>query len=74
MPTVKMCSRCGAQFPCGALPGQSRCWCAELPPIMPLAAEGDCFCPECLRAEIEARLTANAPSVDDPSDPTSPDS
>ena len=61
------CSRCGASFGCGM--GQGSCWCAELPPLMPVprsgeaSADGDgdpasCLCPPCLREEIARRQAA----------------
>ena len=54
--TRKICNRCGADFGCANLGDGSRCWCAELPPVMPLRTEGDCLCPDCLKSEI-ARFT-----------------
>lgn len=47
--------RCGAEFGCGMEAGQTACWCAELPPVMPVNAEG-CLCPKCLRAEVTERV------------------
>ena len=46
-PQIKICPRCGANFPCSA-PG--RCWCMELPPLEKVDAESDCLCPKCLSA------------------------
>jgi hypothetical protein len=51
----KKCVRCGAEFGCGAAAGEKACWCAELPPVLPVTDEG-CLCPQCLRKEIEKRL------------------
>jgi len=52
---LKRCPRCASEFVCGPDSETGRCWCAELPPIMPMTDEG-CLCPKCLRKEIAARL------------------
>jgi hypothetical protein len=50
------CSACGARFECGMLAGKEKCWCAELPPLMPVQnVAGGCLCPSCLRQEIDRR-------------------
>ena len=56
MQRLKRCLRCAAEFVCGADSETGRCWCAELPPIMPMTDEG-CLCPRCLRKEIADRLS-----------------
>src|SRR5437660_7625126 len=56
MQTVKRCPRCAAEFLCDAAAETERCWCAELPPIMPMTDEG-CLCRKCLQKEIAARLS-----------------
>ncbi|MDR1063507.1 MAG: cysteine-rich CWC family protein [Azoarcus sp.] len=45
---TKICPRCGARFNCGAHTG--KCWCAALPPLLPVPASGEagCYCPACL--------------------------
>jgi hypothetical protein len=50
------CPRCGASFTCGLATGESRCWCFDLPNLIPLSTIGPegCLCPVCLRAAIEA--------------------
>ena len=53
---LKRCLRCVAEFVCGAAAETGRCWCAELPPIMPVTDEG-CLCPKCLQKEIAGRLS-----------------
>jgi len=55
MQQLKQCPRCAAEFVCGAASETERCWCAELPPIMPVTDEG-CLCQKCLRKEIADRL------------------
>ena len=50
---TKMCSRCQAEFLCGPPPAAGRCWCEDLPPVLPLS-EADCLCPQCLREKITA--------------------
>jgi hypothetical protein len=58
----KLCPACGAGLTCG--PGTGRdgagCWCADLPPVMPVLASADCLCPPCLREAIAAQLTSHA--------------
>ncbi len=51
----KQCPRCAAEFVCGAAVETGRCWCTELPPIMPVTDEG-CLCPNCLQKEIASQL------------------
>ncbi|MDR2092185.1 MAG: cysteine-rich CWC family protein [Azoarcus sp.] len=50
---AKTCPRCGARFRCGAHTG--KCWCAALPPLLPVPAPGEagCYCPDCLAAFSE---------------------
>lgn len=51
---METCARCKAEFGCGNVEGKTSCWCAELPPVMPL---GDaCLCPKCLKEEIARRV------------------
>jgi hypothetical protein len=52
---MEKCIRCGTEFGCGNIEGRGVCWCAELPPVMPVTDEG-CLCPPCLKAEITARV------------------
>lgn len=52
---MKKCIRCSAEFGCGAESGEKRCWCEDLPAVMPVTEEG-CLCPACLRVEIAARI------------------
>jgi hypothetical protein len=56
MRTLKQCLRCGVAFVCGADQETGHCWCAELPPIMPVTDEG-CFCSSCLRQEVASLLS-----------------
>jgi hypothetical protein len=52
------CPQCGAQFRCGMENGDTECWCASLPPLLPLpaqsgpAAPGTCLCPVCLKERL----------------------
>jgi Cysteine-rich CWC len=49
------CSACGARFECGMQAGKEKCWCAELPAVMPMSdVAGGCYCPACLRERIAA--------------------
>ena len=56
----KSCSRCGLAFTCGLAAGESSCWCASLPRIMPVDGTADCLCPGCLQAEIDRRQAAES--------------
>lgn len=47
--------RCGAVFGCGGAEGKTSCWCADIPPVMPVSDEG-CLCPRCLKAEVLKRV------------------
>lgn len=49
------CDSCGEGFSCGMKAGAEKCWCAELPPVMPVSGDA-CLCPKCLRAEAEKRV------------------
>ena len=41
--------RCGISFNCGAAPGNSRCWCMDLPNMLSgFDLAGVCVCPNCL--------------------------
>ena len=50
--TENTCPRCGNTFVCGMAAGLDKCWCAELPPIVPPDPGAGCLCPGCLRAEV----------------------
>lgn len=46
------CPRCNSTFSCGANTG--KCWCCELPNIMPLDDTAtSCYCPKCLTELIK---------------------
>jgi hypothetical protein len=46
------CAQCGAAMICQPEGG---CWCAELPPVVPMPADAKgCLCRNCLLAKIEA--------------------
>ena len=47
------CSRCGADFACGATDCSTPCWCASYPPVSPVG-DARCLCPACLVATIPA--------------------
>jgi hypothetical protein len=48
----RVCPNCGAAFTCGIAAGESRCWCFDLPPVMPVRADTACLCPACLAQAI----------------------
>jgi hypothetical protein len=64
--TFKKCSECNAPFECGGCDTQ-QCWCLSIPPIFPFSAElsqnngllssNDCFCPDCLKAKYEQKIS-----------------
>jgi len=65
------CPGCGASFRCGMRDGGTRCWCADLPKVVPVPADGGggCLCPNCLDALVrkrhaEVELKASAASAD----------
>jgi uncharacterized protein len=47
--TPSKCSRCGAEFTCGAADCATPCWCASYPAVDPVGDER-CMCPSCLAA------------------------
>ncbi|MCK9379616.1 MAG: cysteine-rich CWC family protein [Sulfuritalea sp.] len=54
---TNVCPQCGAKFRCGMEGGDQECWCAALPPLLPIPATADegapaasCLCPACLQA------------------------
>ena len=52
----KQCSVCLQSFECNSCVGQ-QCWCSQLPAIMPLCAEQDCRCPQCLTVAVNEKIT-----------------
>jgi len=50
--TSKMCPNCSTTFACYS----GGCWCSELPQIMPMNPEHECYCPECLKAIIDNKI------------------
>jgi len=54
----KRCPGCRSKFYCGSGTAKEHCWCADLPPLMPVPApEEGCWCPVCLDREIALRRT-----------------
>ena len=53
MVVSKNCSKCGATFKCGTTEANGSCWCNTLPNIVPMLANQDCLCSDCLIAKIE---------------------
>jgi hypothetical protein len=51
----QICANCGAAFVCGMAAGNERCWCADLPPLMPVPdTPAGCYCPDCLRGMLDS--------------------
>jgi len=58
---TNVCPQCGARFRCGMEGGDKECWCASLPPLLPVPVPAtgsadspgaSCLCPECLKAKL----------------------
>ena len=61
-PITNTCPACGAAFGCGIQAGLTECWCAALPPLLKVPAEGHqgCYCPACLARLVEAQRAGSA--------------
>lgn len=58
---------CGRQFTCDLAAGKATCWCAALPPVLPVPdAAAACLCPDCLRQAIAVRTAAIGRPADPP--------
>lgn len=60
-PPTNICPSCGAAFNCGMNAGEATCWCTAYPPLLAVPADeavGRCYCPACLKKQIEAALKA----------------
>ncbi|MES2281602.1 MAG: cysteine-rich CWC family protein [Pseudomonadota bacterium] len=57
------CPRCGAGLRCGMVANDSKCWCFEMPHVIPVpptsgndgALQAGCLCPACLQKLIEEK-------------------
>ena len=62
---MSKCTLCGAEFHCAMLEGSPEpCWCTALPQAMPVPLPqqaAGCWCPACLRAQLEGRLAGPGP-------------
>ncbi|HZR68155.1 MAG TPA: cysteine-rich CWC family protein [Burkholderiales bacterium] len=55
-PGEMRCAGCGEVFVCGGRAGSASCWCAELPPRLPVPdASSACYCRTCLERLIADR-------------------
>jgi len=54
----KVCPQCGAAFTCDYAAGAQRCWCFDLPNILPMREDTSCLCPTCLRAAVTQSMNA----------------
>ncbi|MDB5743374.1 MAG: hypothetical protein JWR68_1689 [Polaromonas sp.] len=83
---TSVCPGCGAGLRCGMAAGDAGCWCARLPPVMPVPAlpaealAAACFCQACLNKAIDERNSAVSVSAPEPTAnaalqalPTAPD-
>ena len=51
---MKVCPKCSTEFQCGTCNGG--CWCSEYPAVMPFCDIKGCYCPECLKEIISAKI------------------
>ncbi len=49
---VKICPKCNTSFVCNT----KKCWCQELPQIIPVNHNEECLCPQCLIDLIVEKL------------------
>ncbi len=63
MVSFKVCSNCGRSFNCGNTEPDNTCWCQNLSNIVPVPANGDCLCPNCLKTKIASMQ--NLPFTDE---------
>jgi hypothetical protein len=56
-PITKICQRCGTQFTCGTVDGNS-CWCNSFPPIFRPDADSTCMCNACLHQAMKQTIEA----------------
>lgn len=57
----RRCPRCGRVFACGMLSGASRCWCADMPAVVPDGDGTSCYCPDCLRRVAAEQMATRQP-------------
>ncbi len=50
----KICAVCHTSFSCNAQ--KAFCWCSQYPAVLSPEPGQDCFCPECLKKEINSRI------------------
>jgi hypothetical protein len=51
MATEKICPECKTKFGCST--DGSKCWCEDLPNVIPLTEGAECLCPDCLEKKIQ---------------------
>lgn len=60
----KSCLACGNGFICGkSHDPDTLCWCFEYPAVMPMESVTGCYCPDCLKPLIQARIQAFCAAV-----------
>jgi hypothetical protein len=56
---IHACPVCGGPVECGMSNGDERCWCFELPHVLPISEVGSmqlCYCADCLTERIADRV------------------
>ncbi len=51
------CSNCKNRFVCEIEQGRDRCWCMDLPPVLPAEPGASCVCPDCLSRQVHETLS-----------------
>ena len=51
--SMQVCPGCHHEFVCDLAQGKSRCWCMNLPAVLPACDGAKCLCEECLKRAIE---------------------
>lgn len=60
---ARTCSQCGAGFTCGLAAGAERCWCFDLPVVLPAREGAACLCPKCLQAVLDEALLIKTENI-----------
>ena len=56
------CTNCQQLFTC-AIEQPQACWCAQLPPILPIETAATCLCPSCLKQRLQEAVQEYAAAI-----------